>query len=180
MKKGIKKILIVSSILAIICSLCFALLLKSVTSSAVQLDERMLNKSIINSPNVQLGNRVKMNADLFGGKFMYKQTKDVDGYIIPWIDTYVSYNNSNVDINQTNMMSETNGVTDFAEGTNQKMMHFYKPDVAYEKIANNLNELSWSADKVMEVAVSFDKAYYLKDILSVVPANLNIAWLWLE
>lgn len=180
MKNGIKKILIVSTILVVVCSLCFAFLLKSVTSSAVQLDERMLNQSIVNSPNVQLGNRVKMNADLFGGKSMYKQTKDVDGYIIPWIDTYASYSSANVDMNRTNMMSTTNGVTEFAEGTSQKMMHFYKPDVIYENIVNNLDELSWSANKVMEVAISFDKAYYLKDILSAVPANLNIAWLWLE
>ncbi|MBC1371221.1 hypothetical protein HB847_02485 [Listeria booriae] len=180
MKTGTKKILMTLATLAVLCGIAFVVLLKSVTSSAVQLDEAVLNQSIVNGPNVKLGNQVKISADLFGGKFMYKQMKDVDGYIIPWSDVYASYTNSGDNWYQGNAMSETNGTTEFAENTNQKMMHFYKPDGSYPSVANELEGLTGNTNKVMEVAISFDKPYDLQEVVGFLPTNLNVAWFWLE
>ncbi|MBC1308281.1 anti sigma factor C-terminal domain-containing protein [Listeria booriae] len=180
MKTGTKKIWVTLATLAVLCGIAFVVLLKSVTSSAVQLDEDVLNQSIVNSPNVKLGNQVKISADLFGGKFMYKQMKDVDGYIIPWSDVYASYTNSGDNWYQGNAMSETNGTTEFAENTNQKMMYFYKPDGSYPSVANELEGLTGNTNKVMEVAISFDRPYDLQEVVDFLPTNLNVAWFWLE
>ncbi|EUJ47097.1 anti sigma factor C-terminal domain-containing protein [Listeria riparia] len=180
MKTGTKKILMTLATLVVLCGIVFVVLLKSVTSSAVQLDEDVLNQSIVNAPNVKLGNQVKISADLFGGKFMYKQMKDVDGYIIPWSDVYASYTNSGDNWYQESAISETNGTTEFAENTNHKMMHFYKPDGSYQRVVNELEGLTGNANKVMEVAISFDKPYDLQEVLGFLPTNLNIAWFWLE
>ncbi|EUJ28089.1 hypothetical protein PCORN_12312 [Listeria cornellensis FSL F6-0969] len=172
-----KKVWIAIVLLVVFLGAAFVLQLKTVTSNAEQLDVQILNRAAVSSPNIKLGNRVKMNADLFGGKFMYKQTKDINGYIIPWSDTYASYTGLGNDV-QAGRMGETNGSTVFAEGTSQKMLQFYNPDISYGAINNDLQKLSDDLKKVMEVAISFDKSYELQDILEKIPSNLNIAWLW--
>ncbi|MBC1434037.1 hypothetical protein HB848_01625 [Listeria rocourtiae] len=149
-------------------------------SNSEKLDEEILNQVVINSPNVTLGSRIKADTGMFKGQFIYKQHKDIDGYIIPWSDIIGNYGIWNADSVGRAQLNNSNGILDFVEGTGQKMMKFYKQEVSYKVLSNDVAQVSLETNRVMEMAISFDQKYTLAEIQTKVPTNLNVAWLWLD
>ncbi|MBC2368861.1 hypothetical protein HBP99_09450 [Listeria booriae] len=154
--------------------------MKLATSNSEKLDSTLLNQMVINAPNLELGSRMKAENGIFGGKFIYKRYKDIDGYIIPWTDVTGNYSVFGQDSVGFMQLNNSNGTHDFVEGTSQKMMKFYNQDIAYKKVATELKAILGNENLVMEVAISFDKTYSLERIRKMTPENLNIAWLWLD
>ncbi|MBC6315995.1 anti sigma factor C-terminal domain-containing protein [Listeria grandensis] len=179
-KRNKRRIGLISAVIVII--VCVGLIIggmKLTMFHSAKLDEEILDQVVINSPNVSLGSRIKAQNDIFKGQFIYKQYKDIDGYIIPWTDIIGNYGVWGENSVGRVPLNNFNGTLDFTEGTNQKMMKFYSQDVPYKKINNDIVLTSTDTDKVMEMAISFDKKYSLKEIRAKIPVNLNIAWLWL-
>jgi hypothetical protein len=46
------------------------------------------------------------------------------------------------------------------------------------------NDLAWidhiGKDKVMEIALSFDRGYTFKEIQSLIPSKMTLTWLWVD
>lgn len=63
----------------------------------------------------------------------------------------------------------------------KKVMEFYYPSVRYESYINdlkNLNEIG--NNKVIEIALSFDKAYSLEEIKKMIPSDVTLNWYWVD
>src|SRR5699024_11677951 len=58
---------------------------------------------------------------------------------------------------------------------------FYHPDIKnyYNGVQNELGQVAEMDDYVVEVALSFDQPYTLKEIQKNIPDNLNIVWLYM-
>lgn len=67
----------------------------------------------------------------------------------------------------------------FWENGYRKMM-FFHPKVQYKEYKNDLKELEKLPDeKLIEVALSFDKPYKFHQVVDIIP-NSNISWYWVD
>lgn len=63
----------------------------------------------------------------------------------------------------------------------KRVMEFYHPSVEYENYINDLRTLDEiSDDKVMEIALSFDKSYKFEEIKDMIPADVTLNWYWVD
>lgn len=63
----------------------------------------------------------------------------------------------------------------------KRVMEFYHPSVKYENYINDLENLDEiGTNKVMEIAISFDKAYSLDEIKNLIPTDVTLNWYWVD
>ncbi|NEU30345.1 hypothetical protein GN156_06070 [bacterium LRH843] len=63
----------------------------------------------------------------------------------------------------------------------QREMVFFYPFLQYKTYRNDLALLDdIGEDKVMEVALSFDRGYTFKEVQSLIPSNMTLTWLWVD
>lgn len=63
----------------------------------------------------------------------------------------------------------------------QREMVFYYPYVKYNFYKNDLKVLDEiNNDKYMEMALSFDDFYTIKEVKKMIPENITIAWYWVD
>lgn len=63
----------------------------------------------------------------------------------------------------------------------KKVMEFYHPSVNYESYINDLENLDEIGNnKVMEISLSFDKAYSLDEIKKMIPSDVTLNWYWID
>lgn len=83
------------------------------------------------------------------------------------------------------IMSESKSEKDiqyrhYNELGHREMVFFY-PFAQYKTYRNDLTLLDEiGEDKVMEIALSFDKAYTLKEVQSLIPKQVTLTWLWVD
>ncbi len=61
------------------------------------------------------------------------------------------------------------------------VMKFYHPLIKYESYINdlkNLNEID--SNKLMEMSLSFDKAYSLEEVKNMIPKDVTLNWYWVD
>lgn len=63
----------------------------------------------------------------------------------------------------------------------QREMVFFYPFLQYKIYRNDLALLDdIGEDKVMEVALSFDQGYSLKEVQSMIPNDVTLSWVWID
>ncbi|MBY7041162.1 anti sigma factor C-terminal domain-containing protein [Clostridium botulinum] len=63
----------------------------------------------------------------------------------------------------------------------KKVMEFYYPSVKYKSYINDLENLDEIGNnKVMEISLSFDKAYSLEEIKNMLPDDVILNWYWVD
>ncbi|NFG27983.1 hypothetical protein FC777_12785 [Clostridium botulinum] len=63
----------------------------------------------------------------------------------------------------------------------KKVMEFYYPSVKYKSYINDLENLDEIGNnKVMEISLSFDKAYSLEEIKNMIPDDVILNWYWVD
>lgn len=63
----------------------------------------------------------------------------------------------------------------------QREMVFFYPFLNYNNYRHDLELLSdIGQEKVMEVALSFDKGYSLSEVKSMIPKDVTLSWLWVD
>ncbi len=63
----------------------------------------------------------------------------------------------------------------------KKVMEFYHPSVKYKSYINDLENLDEIGNnKVMEISLSFDKAYSLEEIKNMLPDDVILNWYWVD
>ncbi|WP_055665437.1 anti sigma factor C-terminal domain-containing protein [Desnuesiella massiliensis] len=61
-----------------------------------------------------------------------------------------------------------------------RKMEFAPPSKSFKKLKNDLKELNnISNDKIIEMALSFDKPYNYMEISKIIP-NVKVSWLWID
>ncbi|MCM3709543.1 anti sigma factor C-terminal domain-containing protein [Sporosarcina luteola] len=63
----------------------------------------------------------------------------------------------------------------------QREMIFFYPFLEYQTYRDDLTLLDdIGEDKVMEVALSFDRGYTFEEVQSLIPTNMTLTWLWVD
>ena len=63
----------------------------------------------------------------------------------------------------------------------ERMMEFYHPEVTYEFLRKDLGRLeSIPENKMIEMAVSFDRSYSPKEVRQFLPDTLSLQWYWAD
>ncbi|EQB86256.1 hypothetical protein J2Z44_002443 [Clostridium punense] len=61
------------------------------------------------------------------------------------------------------------------------VMKFYHPLISYNNYINDLQELNnIEKDKLMEISLSFDKAYTIEEVKAMMPDNITLNWCWVD
>lgn len=62
-----------------------------------------------------------------------------------------------------------------------RVMQFFHPRIAYQEYKNDLNELD-KLDKndIVELGVSFDKAYSFEEVKEMIPSDIQLNWCWVD
>lgn len=63
----------------------------------------------------------------------------------------------------------------------KNIMQFYHPDVKYAKYKDDLAMINKiGEDRVMEISLSFDKAYTIDEVKSMIQKNITLNWYWVD
>jgi len=63
----------------------------------------------------------------------------------------------------------------------QREMVFFYPFIQYDNYRNDINLLDdIGQEKVMEVALSFDKGYSFNEVKKMIPEDVTLSWLWVD
>ncbi len=62
-----------------------------------------------------------------------------------------------------------------------RVMNFFHPSLPYQEYANDLNKLNKVSDgKLIEMALSFDRSYSYKEVVSMLPKDVSLQWNWVN
>lgn len=96
-KKAKRKQIIMVSCVSIIIFLTMSGILvfildKVATKNYHELDQSLFAYQTIASPNTQIDSQVIANSSILGGEVVTNQSKNIDGYIVPWSSLHSKYN----------------------------------------------------------------------------------------
>ncbi|WP_285399436.1 anti sigma factor C-terminal domain-containing protein [Lysinibacillus sp. fls2-241-R2A-57] len=127
---------------------------------------------------------------ILGGEIQYKTFKYIEGKIVPTGDDTFDYG-----FLRDEVLYE-GSISPFPFGTSnsdqdldvqrynelgQREMLFFYPFINYKKTRNDLALLPQIGDdKIMEIAISFDKGYTMQEALAKLPKNVTATWLWVK
>ena len=139
-------------------------------------------------PNISTYTWSADSGDMFHGGIKWRQAKNIDGVEVGYSENSVSFN----------ILGQTSGlIFDHdpgkyaANGTrynlkeNQKIPQFYNRRAKSSKsttVAKSRRELALvknMPNQLVEMAITFDKPYQLKDIKQMLPSNLKTNWYWI-
>jgi hypothetical protein len=182
---------IVSLMILIIVSFLVFILNATILNEMGNKEERKLNNYFnVSMPNAYIGNiqtddRI-MVGELDYVRYRFLGNKPVvdgnykDGYtFMPLINGI--YGNISDYLFNSGEVSKDSKKTSRYNKAGKKVMEFYHPSVKYENYINDLENLDdIGTNKVMEMAISFDKAYNLDEIKNIIPSDVTLNWYWVD
>ncbi|MFJ7952997.1 anti sigma factor C-terminal domain-containing protein [Lysinibacillus sp. NPDC096418] len=127
---------------------------------------------------------------ILGGENHYKTFKYIEGKVVPTGEGAYGYGflrNEKLNTGQespivfTASHSETDLEYQHYNDFGQREMLFFYPFLQYKETHNDLAFLpEIGDDKIMEVALSFDKGYKVDEALSIIPKEVTATWLWVK
>jgi hypothetical protein len=117
---------------------------------------------------------------IIGNKPVYNGTSIIDYSIFPFTNSRYGNVYGRILTFENNKPSAFNKSNLYNELGNEEMM-FYHPKVNYKSYSNELNSLdSMDDNKSMEIALSFDKEYTVKEVQDMIPKDINLSWYWVD
>lgn len=157
------------SLLASLCLLALLLLLK------LQLTPYLMHKQIVEKDlyaelygaNTHLGLWTE-TYKLLGSTAVAPKYKLLNDKLVPLHE--VSLNSSEIETTVAGYSYDGN-----------RVMNFFHPSVNYKTYANDLKNLSKVEDgKLIELGISFDRAYSYEDVVSMLPKDVKLQWNWVN
>lgn len=147
----------------------------------------------ISSPN-QYETRHDLELGLLSGRVEFNTYKVVEGVPIPWETRKMDFGQSTgfallrssydyIYVSDPVMKSENYEYgREFNSKNGQREMKFYVPGVNYNgKVLNDLPALEqMDPEKLVEMAVSFDKSYTQAEVENMLPKDLTQVWYWVD
>ncbi|MDV5973681.1 hypothetical protein FMV2238Y02_09790 [Streptococcus canis] len=121
----------------------------------------------------------------FTGHFVSHRFKDIDGISVPF-EKYEHYYSlilsQKSSANNNSLMSGDNGHSMYTRASHYKVPVFFnkgkKVQLGAIKPTQDIPLLHQMSGQAVEVAVTFDKGYTLKEIEQFIPKNLKLNWIW--
>lgn len=122
------------------------------------------------------------NLGLLGGYSIYEVSRSIGDREVILEDNYYTFGKEQVIVRgrgQIGGHSAGEWPDNYWENGYKKMM-FFHPEIAYKEYKDDFASIEQIPDgKLIEMAISFDKAYTYQDIYNVLP-NSNISWIWID
>lgn len=160
------------------------------SANKVMDDIRLYNK--ISGPNVQISDQV-YDDNLFGGKIKTTTYKVLGDNNRPYIWEPIesdynllgtlkfNYAFDSIQMESSESLAEFHQFERFNGFTGDREMLFYHPEIAYDAYKDNMSELNQLEENTLvELGISFDKAYSFDEINSKLPTNVQVNWWWVD
>ncbi|MFA2806646.1 anti sigma factor C-terminal domain-containing protein [Bacillus mycoides] len=155
-----------------------------------EMERRVFAEQTVKGPNIKFYSHRKLNMGLMSDSIMYSSYKNISGQPVKWIDEIYEYDvwgymsrshNGNTYLDEGPSNQEGSDTRkDYNIQTMQREMRFYLPFMRYVNYVNDLNQIGDLKNKVAEVALSFDKAYTMDEIMGILPKNVQPVWFWVD
>ncbi|WEG72833.1 anti sigma factor C-terminal domain-containing protein [Vagococcus intermedius] len=152
------------------------------------LNETLFDQQVLSAPNIQIDSQTLGQSGMTSGTVITNRSKNINGYIVPWSTLTSRYTWLNSSINYNELvpgfyLGERDSY-EYDKQTKQKVASFYSPYIKnyYDGVKNDLKSVTQLDNHVVEVAISFDKAYTYQEIQDLIPSSmkLNKVWYWLD
>lgn len=177
---------IVISLLAafLLFGLCFKLLSNMTAKNGQKVYNDYQQLAEIAYPNISYNSLYYFPTGQFSGKVHADRFKDLDGIPVAYSPFEANYSLTGAfDAGASDVFSKNKLLYD--RGNLQKIPQFYNTKVKFSKNdvktspSQDLKYLNQLENKVIEVAITFDKPYSYKEIKTMLPKNLKQNWLWI-
>ncbi|MGH2313100.1 sigma factor regulator N-terminal domain-containing protein [Streptococcus uberis] len=177
---------IVFSLLAtlLLFALCFKLLSNMTAKNGQKVYNDYQQLAEIAYPNISYNSLYYFPTGQFSGKVHADRFKDLDGIPVAYSPFEANYSLTGAfNAGASDVFSKNKLLYD--RGNLQKIPQFYNTKVKFSKNdvktspSQDLKYLNQLNDKVIEVAITFDKPYTYKEIKTMLPKNLKQNWLWI-
>lgn len=139
-------------------------------------------------PNIETYTWSANGGDMFHGGIKGRQAKDIYGIPLDYGEYKTDFGIFNIDrgtLFHANSGRYTESGATIQIENNQKVPQFYNKNVKEEKgesVHEPTQELPYIKEmknQLVEVALTFDKPYSLKEIRAMIPKNLKTNWYWI-
>ncbi|MER2010137.1 MAG: anti sigma factor C-terminal domain-containing protein [Psychrobacillus sp.] len=144
----------------------------------------------ISAPNEFIG-KFERYQGVLGGENRYTTYKIIEGKVVYTGDESYGYglfrdeNLNRVGTETPLLMGDSFSEKDLQKQRynelGQREMVFFYPFIQYSNYRNDINLLdNIGQEKVMEVALSFDKGYSFNEVKKMIPEDVTLSWLWVD
>ncbi|WP_457775351.1 sigma factor regulator N-terminal domain-containing protein [Streptococcus uberis] len=165
-------------------ALCFKLLSNMTAKNGQKVYNDYQQLAEIAYPNISYNSLYYFPTGQFSGKVHADRFKDLDGIPVAYSPFEANYSLTGAfNAGASDVFSKNKLLYD--RGNLQKIPQFYNTKVKFSKNdvktspSQDLKYLNQLNDKVIEVAITFDKPYTYKEIKTMLPKNLKQNWLWI-
>lgn len=142
-------------------------------------------------PNVYVSNQA-LSFDLTGGEIRTQTYKLIGDRPYIWETIEGQYNlfgqysndsgaSNTIMLDGSSSLKETNQFTLYNVHTGDREVRFYHPNIAYDSVKNAVNQLDkLDANLDVELALSFDQAYTLEEVKTMLPSTVQQRWYWVD
>ncbi|GEB77721.1 anti sigma factor C-terminal domain-containing protein [Sporolactobacillus inulinus] len=137
--------------------------------------------AIMKAPNT-IVNAETVDIGLFQGTIKRDVYKVIENKVIPWETQEVYFGLSG--FQSTSFSSQSTQIDQTTEvhlPSGDGEMLFYVPQFKYRKYANDLSKIKeYPQDKYIEMGISFNKGYSLREIKQRLPKSVHPTWYWVN
>ena len=147
-----------------------------------KLTERFIKQNQVRmSPNT-FTNTDTISTGILKGTIKSEVFKVIEDKVIPWGTEEITYDlNGNFNASFSTHSTIVNDTTMYHIPNGQREMLFYVPKYKYKVYANDFGMIKdYPNDKYMEMAISFDKNYTLKEVQKMLPTSAHQTWYWID
>jgi len=147
-----------------------------------KLTERFIKQNQVRmSPNT-FTNTDTISTGILKGTIKSEVFKVIEDKVIPWGTEEITYDlNGNFNASFSTHSTIVNDTTMYHIPNGQREMLFYVPKYKYKVYANDFDMIKdYPNDKYMEMAISFDKNYTLKEVQKMLPTSAHQTWYWVD
>ncbi|WP_087973527.1 anti sigma factor C-terminal domain-containing protein [Oceanobacillus rekensis] len=144
--------------------------------------------SRITDPNVEELGVQNMGNGLFEGILIFERYKEIEGIPVNWSDEVATYSifggvsRLTGDHTPIQLTDEKDGQERYYDrDTKQRIMQFYHPEVTYNSVRDDLNNLNNFTDETqVEMAISFEEKFTPEEVRNFIPENVTLEWYWAD
>ncbi|MEH7609464.1 anti sigma factor C-terminal domain-containing protein [Priestia megaterium] len=153
-----------------------------IASEGDKITHQIITKNQVRmSPNTYT-NTDSISIGVLKGTIKSEVFKVIEDKVIPWGTEEITYDLLG-NMNASFSMSSTivNDTTVYHIPNGQREMLFYVPQYKYKVYANDFDMIKdYPNDKYMEMAISFNKNYTLKEVQKMLPTSVHQTWYWVD
>lgn len=185
-RKSFFRNVVISVLISVLVMILVVVGLNKLTSKNGQKIQKRYNLlSQIAFPNISYSSWGFYPSSQYTGIFRASQFKNIDGIEVPFEPYEESYSflSTYTGGSDSGLMSGDQGKTLYTHKTHKKIPIFFNNKESSSdrslKLTQDISLLNQMADQAVEVAVTFDKDYTLKEVQKMIPKDLQLNWIWI-